>query len=168
MFGDSAARPSATPISSATCASRWFQISSSAGALMDSRRSEEHTSELQSPCNLVCRLLLEKNNTCPLTKETHHLFNRQRFARMKSSAWLINVGRGAVVQEEALIEALRARRIAGAMLDVYEHYRLAPGHPLFALDNVVLTPHLAGMTVESRSRVSQLAVEEMLRMLAGE
>ena len=106
--------------------------------------------------------------TCPLTKETHHLFNRDRFARMKSSAWLINVGRGAVVEEEALIEALRARRIAGAMLDVYEHYRLAPGHPLFALDNVVLTPHLAGMTVESRSRMSEAAAEEMLRMLAGQ
>ena len=106
--------------------------------------------------------------TCPLTKETHHLFNRERFARMKSSAWLINVGRGAVVQEEALIEALRSRRIAGAMLDVYEHYRLAPGHPLFALDNAVLTPHLAGMTVESRSRMSEAAAAEMLRMLAGE
>jgi D-3-phosphoglycerate dehydrogenase len=106
--------------------------------------------------------------TCPLTKETHHLFDRERFARMKPSAWLINVGRGAVVQEEALIEALRARRIAGAMLDVYEHYRLAPGHPLFALDNIVLTPHLAGMTVESRSRMGEAAAEEMLRMLAGE
>jgi D-3-phosphoglycerate dehydrogenase / 2-oxoglutarate reductase len=106
--------------------------------------------------------------TCPLTKETHHLFNRERFARMKPSAWLVNVGRGAVVQEEALIEALRARRIAGAMLDVYEHYRLEPGHPLFALDNVVLTPHLAGMTIESRSRMSEAAAEEMLRMLTGE
>ena len=106
--------------------------------------------------------------TCPLTKDTHHLFDRERFARMKSTAWLINVGRGAVVQEEALVEALRTRRIAGAMLDVYEHYRLAPGHPLFALDNVVLTPHLAGMTVESRSRVSEFAAAEMLRMLAGE
>jgi len=106
--------------------------------------------------------------TCPLTAETHHLFNRERFARMKPSAWLINVGRGAVVEEEALIEALRARRIAGAMLDVYEHYRLESGHPLFALDNVVLTPHLAGMTVESRSRVSEIAADELLRMLAGE
>ena len=54
------------------------------------------------------------------------------------------------------------------MLDIYEHYRLAPDHPLFALDNVVLTPHLAGMTVESRSRMSEAAAEEMLRMLAGE
>src|SRR5260221_14762344 len=106
--------------------------------------------------------------TCPLTEETHHLFNRERFARMKPSAWLINVGRGAVVQEDALIEALRERRIAGAMLDVYEHYRLAPGHPLFALDNVVLTPHLAGMTVESRSRMSEAAAEELLRVLAAQ
>lgn len=106
--------------------------------------------------------------TCPLTAETHHLFDRARFARMKPGAWLINVGRGAVVQEEALLEALRSRRIAGAMLDVYEHYRLEPGHPLFALDNVILTPHLAGMTVESRKRVSEIAAEEMLRMLAGE
>ena len=105
---------------------------------------------------------------CPLTPETRHMMNRETFAAMKSTAWLINAGRGAVVQEEALIEALRAKRIAGAMLDVYEHYRLAPGHPLFSLDNVVLTPHLAGMTVESRSRMSVAAAEEMLRMLAGE
>lgn len=106
--------------------------------------------------------------TCPLTPETHHLFNRERIARMKSSAWLINVGRGAVVQEEALLEALRGKRIAGVMLDVYEHYRLPPDHPLFALDNAVLTPHLAGMTVESRARMGVAAAEEVLRMLAGE
>jgi D-3-phosphoglycerate dehydrogenase len=106
--------------------------------------------------------------TCPLTPQTRHLMNRDRFALMKPSAWLVNVGRGAVVQEEALIAALRERRIAGAMLDVYEHYRITPGHPLFALDNVVLTPHLAGMTVESRARMAAAAAEEMLRMLRGE
>ena len=106
--------------------------------------------------------------TCPLTPETHHMFNRARLALMKPTAWLINVGRGALVQEEALIEALRARRIAGAMLDVYEHYRLEPGHPFFSLDNIVLTPHLAGMTRESRARMGVAAAEEMLRMLAGE
>ena len=71
---------------------------------------------------------------------------------MKRTAWLINVGRGPVVQETALIEALREKRIAGAMLDVYEHYRLEPGHPLFQLDNVILTPHLAAVTQESRAR----------------
>lgn len=106
--------------------------------------------------------------TCPLTPQTHHLFNRDRIAGMKSSAWLVNVGRGAVVEEEALIEALRERRIAGAMLDVYEHYRLSPGHPLFSLDNVILTPHLAGATRESRARMGVAAAEDMLRMLAGQ
>lgn len=106
--------------------------------------------------------------TCPLTPETHHLFNRKLLSRMKSTSWLINVGRGAVVEEAALIEALRERRIAGAMLDVYEHYRLEPGHPLLSLDNAVLTPHLSGMTQESRKRMGTAAAEDTLRMLAGE
>ena len=106
--------------------------------------------------------------TCPLTPETHHLFNRARIAAMKGTAWLINVGRGAVIEEAALVEALRERRIAGAMLDVYEHYRLEPGHPLLSLDNAVLTPHVAGTTQESRRRMGRAAAEETLRMLAGE
>jgi D-3-phosphoglycerate dehydrogenase len=106
--------------------------------------------------------------TCPLSPETHHLFNRTRFNQMKPSAWLINVGRGAVVEEAALVEALRQKTIAGAMLDVYEHYRLDPGHPLLSLDNAVLTPHLSGMTQESRRRMGAAAAQETLRMLAGE
>ena len=106
--------------------------------------------------------------TCPLTPETHHLFNRDRLSRMKRSAWLINVGRGAVIDETALVAALRDKTIAGAMLDVYEHYRLPPGHPLLSLENAVLTPHLAGMTQESRKRMGAAAAQETLRMLAGE
>jgi len=106
--------------------------------------------------------------TCPLNRDTHHLFDAQRIAAMKRTAWLVNVGRGPVIEESALVEALRNRRIAGAMLDVYEHYRLEPGHPLLSLDNVVLTPHLSGMTVESRARMGVAATEEMLRMLSGE
>jgi D-3-phosphoglycerate dehydrogenase len=106
--------------------------------------------------------------TCPLTPETHHLFDRRMLARMKGTAWLINVGRGAVVEETALIEALREKAIAGAMLDVYEHYRLEPGHPLLSLDNAILTPHLSGMTQESRKRMGAAAAEDTLRMLAGE
>jgi len=105
---------------------------------------------------------------CPLTPETHHLLDRGRFALMKRSAWLVNVGRGPVVEETALVEALRERRIAGAMLDVYEHYRIEPGHPLFALDNVLLTPHLSGMTRESRRRMGRAAAEATLSLLAGE
>jgi D-3-phosphoglycerate dehydrogenase len=105
---------------------------------------------------------------CPLTPQTHHLFDAARLAAMKSSAWLINVGRGAVIDETALIDALHEKRIAGAMLDVYEHYRIEAGHPLFALSNVILTPHLAGSTRESRARTSVRAADETLRMLAGE
>lgn len=105
---------------------------------------------------------------CPLTPETQHLFDAARLGAMKREAWLINVGRGPVVDETALIDALHERRIAGAMLDVYEHYRIAPGHPLFALNNVILTPHLAGSTRESRARAAVRAADEMLRMLGGE
>jgi D-3-phosphoglycerate dehydrogenase len=106
--------------------------------------------------------------SCPLTAETRHLFDEKRIGTMKRTAWLINVGRGAVVKEAALIAALREKRIAGAMLDVYENYRLAPGHPLFSLDNVILTPHLSAVTKESRARASVAAAHEMLRILAGE
>jgi D-3-phosphoglycerate dehydrogenase len=94
--------------------------------------------------------------------------NRQRIESMKHSAWLVNVGRGPVIDEAALVAALRAKRIAGAMLDVYEQYRLAEDNPLLGLDNVILTPHLAAVTRESRARASVAAAEEMLRMLAGE
>jgi len=105
---------------------------------------------------------------CPLTPQTRYLMNRETLALMKPAAWLINVGRGPVVQEEALIEALKGKRIAGAMLDVYEHYRLEPGHPLFSLDNVILTPHLAAVTQESSARASVAAADEMLRILRGD
>lgn len=106
--------------------------------------------------------------TCPLTPQTHHLLNDATLGLMKPTAWLINVGRGAVVREQSLIDSLAEKRIAGAMLDVYEHYRLAPGHPLLSFENVVLTPHLAGMTRESRARMSVAAAEEVLRMLDGQ
>lgn len=104
----------------------------------------------------------------PLNKDTHHLFNTRTLALMKKTAWIVNVGRGAVIDESALVEFLREKRIAGAMLDVYEQYRIGPGHALFSLDNVILTPHLAGGTVQSRSRASVAAAREMLRMLSGE
>ena len=106
--------------------------------------------------------------TCPLTPQTHHLMNARRLATMKKTAFLINVGRGPVIDESALVEALRNKTIAGAMLDVYEHYRLEPGHPLLALPNATLTPHLAGSTRESRERAGRIAAEETLRMLRGE
>jgi phosphoglycerate dehydrogenase-like enzyme len=79
----------------------------------------------------------------PLTDETRHLVDRAFLAQMKPSAYLINISRGGVVDQDALVEALRERRIAGAGLDVFTPEPLAPGHPLTTLDNVVLTPHVA-------------------------
>ena len=105
---------------------------------------------------------------CPLTPETHHLINEKTLRLMKPGVWLINVGRGAVVDERSLVLSLKEKRIAGAMLDVYERYRIGPGHELFKLGNVILTPHLAGGTIASRARASVAAAGEMLRMLAGE
>jgi D-3-phosphoglycerate dehydrogenase len=104
----------------------------------------------------------------PLTAQTRHLLNRRTIALLKPTAWVINIGRGAVIEEAALVEALREKRIAGAMLDVYENYRIEPGHPLFSLDNVILTPHCAAVTKESRARASVAAADEMLRILRGE
>jgi D-3-phosphoglycerate dehydrogenase len=106
--------------------------------------------------------------TCPLTPQTHHLFDQKMIEAMRRTAWLVNVGRGPVVDEAALVAALKERRIAGAMLDVYERYRLEPGHALLSLDNAILTPHLAGMTRQSRARMSVAAAEELVRMLSGE
>ncbi len=96
---------------------------------------------------------------CPLTPQTRHLINERTLAAMKKSAWLINVGRGAVVDESALVAALKEGRLAGAMLDVYEQYRLPPGHELRKLDNVILTPHLAGLTVAARDRLGVAAAQ---------
>lgn len=94
----------------------------------------------------------------PLTADTRHLLDAARLARMKPSAVLVNTARGAIVDEAAMVEALRTRRLAGAALDVFETldvFNLPPDslaardHPLMALDNVILTPHCAGSSVES-------------------
>ena len=86
---------------------------------------------------------------------------------MKPSAYLINTARGPVVDESALIDALRARRLAGAGLDVYEHEPEVP-LPLREFENVVLAPHLGSATVETRLRMAELAVRNVLAVLSGE
>ncbi|MFC3127281.1 hydroxyacid dehydrogenase [Pseudoroseomonas globiformis] len=105
---------------------------------------------------------------CPLTEETRGLVSAALLARMKPSAWLLNLARGAVVQEAALLEALRTSRIGGAALDVYASQPLAPDHPLRALPNVLLTPHAAGLSREAVLRMSTGAAEEVVRILRGE
>lgn len=104
----------------------------------------------------------------PLTAETHHLIDRDVLGAMKPDAILINASRGAVVDEAALIEALQEGRIFGAGLDVYDPEPPAADHPLFAFEQVVLTPHVASFTDEARRRMGLTVVEDILRVLRGE
>ena len=102
----------------------------------------------------------------PLTPSTHHLIDAARLAQMKRSAFLINMARGAVVQEAALVDALRAGMLAGAALDVFE--REPAVHPeLLALSNVCLTPHIGGGTRESRFAARRLCAENVAAVLRG-
>ena len=107
--------------------------------------------------------------TChaPLTNDTRHVVNRQRLATMKPSAILINTSRGEVVDEAALYEALRDRRIAGAGLDVFEQEPVDPGNPLLKLENVVVSPHSAGTTWDTWFRRAEFAYGNMKRVWAG-
>jgi glyoxylate reductase len=102
----------------------------------------------------------------PLLETTRHLMNAERFKLMKKTAFLVNTSRGAVVDEAALVRALKDKIIAGAGLDVYENEpHLAPG--LAELHNVVLTPHIASATKESREEMAHLAAESVIDALEG-
>ncbi|MDQ6683719.1 MAG: hydroxyacid dehydrogenase [Pseudomonadota bacterium] len=102
----------------------------------------------------------------PLDAATRHLLDASRLARMKPGAVLINTARGGIVDEAALATALRAGRIAGAALDVFANEPLAAGSPLAGAPNLLLTPHVAGVTVESNERVSSLIAERVAAALA--
>jgi glyoxylate reductase len=102
----------------------------------------------------------------PLMPSTQHLINADRLKMMKSSAYLINTSRGPVVDEAALVTALKEGIIRGAGLDVFENEpSLASG--LAALPNVVITPHIASATEETRDKMSQMVAEEVLDFLNG-
>lgn len=105
---------------------------------------------------------------CPLTEQTRHIVNRQVFDAMKPDAIFINASRGPIADESALIEALQQNKIFGAGLDVYEPEPPKDDNPLFSLDNVVLTPHLASFTDEGRRRMGLTVVEDVLSVLRGE
>ena len=106
--------------------------------------------------------------TIPLTSRTRHLVNAEVLARMRPSAWLINVARGAVIDEEALVDALRERRLAGAWLDVFETEPLPPESPLWSLPNTTITPHVSGGNQDSLGVLTQLCCENLQRYVAGQ
>jgi glyoxylate reductase len=102
----------------------------------------------------------------PLTQETHHLLSTPQFEQMKRTAILVNTSRGPVIDEAALVQALTARKLAGAGLDVYE--REPAVHPgLIAMPNVVLAPHIASATVRTRSEMSAMAARNMATAVRG-
>ena len=104
----------------------------------------------------------------PLTAETRGLIDTAALARMKPGAILINVARGPLLGEAALIDALTSGHLGGAALDVFDTQPLPQGHPFMSLPNVILTPHMAGITEESMLRMGQGVVAETRRILRGE
>jgi D-3-phosphoglycerate dehydrogenase len=104
----------------------------------------------------------------PLTAATTHLIGERELGLMKRSAFLINTSRGRVVDQASLVAALREQRIAGAGLDVTDPEPPAPDDPLLALDNVILTPHAAWYSEESREHVTVHAALEVVRILRNE
>lgn len=116
------------------------------------------------------RLLATADIVClhvPLSTATTHLIDHAALARMKRSAYLINTARGPVVDEAALVWALKNRMIAGAALDVYEHEpKVTP--ELLAFENVILAPHLGSATIETRTAMADLAVRNVIAVLSGE
>lgn len=103
----------------------------------------------------------------PLTKETYHLINDERLKLVKKGAILINAARGPIVDTNALVRALSEGRIAGAGLDVFEEEPLPPNHPLTMFKNVVLAPHIASATYESRLEMASKAAENLIAFAEG-
>jgi D-3-phosphoglycerate dehydrogenase len=104
---------------------------------------------------------------CPLTEETRGMIGARQFALMRSSAYFITTSRGFIHDEAALAEALRGKRIAGAGLDVWAEEPPPLDHPLLQFDNVVVSPHTAGVTREARANMGRIAAEQLIDALDG-
>ena len=136
-------------------------------------RTRDEDAEAQKLARYVARdELFEQSDVVsvhvPLTDATRNSVGEREFALMKTSAYLINTSRGPVVDETALIEALRSKRIAGAGLDVMVQEPLDAASPLCSLPNVVLQPHVGSATVETRRAMIALATDNLVRALRGE
>ncbi|MGV9859755.1 D-isomer specific 2-hydroxyacid dehydrogenase family protein [Gordonia sp. NPDC003425] len=106
--------------------------------------------------------------TAPATPETHHLINAESLAQLPSHAWVVNVARGPLVDQEALYWALRGGEIAGAALDVTDPEPPSPDDPLWTLPNVIITPHIANPTSGLTRELAPWVAENMRRFIAGE
>jgi phosphoglycerate dehydrogenase-like enzyme len=131
------------------------------GALLDEIFPPSRLSEMLSLCDYVIVAV-------PLTPETRKLIGEAELRAMKPSTYLVNISRGGTVDETALTRALREGWIAGAGLDVFEEEPLPSDSPLYGLENVILSPHVAGFTLRYDERASDLFAENLRRYLVGE
>jgi len=104
---------------------------------------------------------------CPLDKQSRGMIGARQFAMMQPHAYFITTARGFIHDEDALLEALRSKKIAGAGLDVWSKEPPPPEHPLLQLDNVLASPHTAGVTKEARENMGRIAAEQILGALDG-
>lgn len=121
----------------------------------------ERTDEVLAEADFVLLLL-------PATPDTDNFMNAQRFAKMKPGAWLLNFGRGHIIKDDDLIAALRQKRIAGALLDVFRQEPLPSGHPFWTTDGIIVLPHIGGPHPQRDSFVARLFVDNLRRFLDGE
>lgn len=139
---------------------------------VDARRAEKppEVAELWPPSRL--QDLLRQSDfvviAAPETPETRGMFDESAFAAMKPTAYLINIGRGKIVRLDALIAALQNRRLAGAGLDVFEIEPLPPDNPLWSMENVIITPHIAGVGEHIAGRRHDVLRENLRRFVNGE
>ncbi len=130
------------------------------GLLPDAWLGQDELPELLTRSDVVV-------NCVPLTAQTRRLIGARELGFMKPSAYFVNVGRGASVDEAALVQALRERRIAGAAIDVFAQEPPPTGHPLYALDNVIVSPHVSGFLPSYDDKCTDLFAENLRRYLAG-
>lgn len=135
----------------------------------DVMRSEDFEILTEAQFVTIDQLLAEADIItihCPLTPKTHHLIGKAQFEMMKSSVIFVNTARGSIVEESALVDALKNNKIAVAGLDVFEFEpQISDG--LMRLPNVVLTPHIASATVETREAMSKIAAENIIAVFEG-
>ncbi len=131
------------------------------GTIPDRFFAPDELREMLPECDYVVVAL-------PLTPETEHLIGEAELEAMKPSAYLVNIARGAIVDEAALVQALRQGHIAGAGLDVFEREPLPDESPLWSMDSVLISPHVAGFTPRYDERATALFVENLGRYLSGE
>jgi phosphoglycerate dehydrogenase-like enzyme len=136
-------------------------VPNSSDPLVEQFYHPESQREMISRCDYIVA-------TAPLTEETRHMIGDAEFAAMKPTAVIINVGRGAVISEDAMVRALSSRQIKGAGLDVFEHEPLPAGHSLYKLDNLLLSPHCADHTADWEDQAMRFFLEQYGRFVRGE